>query len=193
MQSLRFEKRNAHNKILGCLVTGLIEMMMDIKIHRQTEKLKCIEIGSHIGESALIMSSFHFIEKFYCIEIKEDRAKVISERLRHIKDKVEIYNESSKTCHNKFTDASVDMIYIDTLHDYKNTKEHLELYAPKVKRGGFICGHDYHFTQKLENINGVKKAVDEFMEQYRLKQLMTYRDSSFCIIKESTDQKIFKD
>jgi uncharacterized Rossmann fold enzyme len=56
-------------------------------------------------------------------------------------------------------DASLDFVFIDAAHDYEGCKADIEAWAPKVKRGGLIAGHDY------ENVAfpkfGVKRAVDE--------------------------------
>lgn len=178
MQSYRFfpEKKDRGGK----LVSGLIEMMLDIKTYRKSEKLKCLEIGSHIGESALIMASFPFVEKFYCIENDETKIETLSNRLFYFGNKVEICNKDAEKCVNMFTYRSIDMIYIDAIHDYEHTKNFLKLYLSKIKIGGFICGHDYFFEP---NITGVKQAVDEFMEEYRYRKLKTYIDGSFCITK----------
>lgn len=54
-------------------------------------------------------------------------------------------------------DESMDLVFIDANHSYKSTKEDIEMWAPKVRKGGVICGHDYENPQWA----GVKKAVDE--------------------------------
>lgn len=42
-----------------------------------------------------------------------------------------------------FEDASLDFVYIDSVHDYAHVKETFERWWPKVKAGGIIAGHDY--------------------------------------------------
>lgn len=76
-------------------------------------------------------------------------------------------------------DNSIDICLIDASHIYSDVKKDIKAFLPKVKKGGFICGHDYDkhvedrvgkFTQEeLENdfVNfahcGVVQAVyDEF-------------------------------
>lgn len=51
----------------------------------------------------------------------------------------------------------VDFIFIDANHEYEFVKNDIELYWPKIKPGGFLCGHDYSGGHP-----GVTKAVDEF-------------------------------
>jgi hypothetical protein len=62
-----------------------------------------------------------------------------------------------------FRDNYFDWIYIDTEHSYKTTKAELELYAPKMKEGGIIAGHDYIQGNWKDLIRyGVVEAVYEF-------------------------------
>jgi hypothetical protein len=48
------------------------------------------------------------------------------------------------------------MIYIDASHDYISVKEDINLWLPKLKPGGVICGDDY-----ILGWPGVIQAVDE--------------------------------
>lgn len=56
-----------------------------------------------------------------------------------------------------YEDKSFDMVFIDAGHTYEEVKEDIKTWLPKVKKGGILCGHDYH-PQKWP---GVVKAVDE--------------------------------
>mgnify|MGYP003965012587 CR=1 FL=1 len=54
-----------------------------------------------------------------------------------------------------FQDESCDVVYIDMQHSYEAVKEDIEHWLPKVKKGGYISGHDYPYAP------GVAKAVHE--------------------------------
>jgi predicted O-methyltransferase YrrM len=58
-----------------------------------------------------------------------------------------------------------DIIYIDASHEYLNVKYDLELYFELLANGGTIFGDDY-------NIDGVKRAVDEFVANKNLKLVL---------------------
>jgi len=66
-----------------------------------------------------------------------------------------------------FPDDHFDCVYIDTSHGYDVTKAELEAYAPKVKVGGYLSGHDYVIGNWTSRIRyGVIEAVHEFCVQY---------------------------
>ncbi len=54
-----------------------------------------------------------------------------------------------------FDDNFFDFVFIDACHDDKSVQEDIKAWLPKIKDGGWLCGHDYD-----SNYTGVKKAVD---------------------------------
>ena len=170
---------------LGTQVCGLIELVYDIGIMSNQKPLRCVEIGSHKGESALIISSFPFIEKLTCVALCK-----YSEFQERLKQKikygvVDFVQASSIEYADLIENNSVDFVYIDAKHDYDSVKQDLSVWFPKVKIGGFLAGHDYDKNQWPD----VVQAVDEFFS-YTLKTwatvpmfLKTYIDSSYCFIK----------
>jgi predicted O-methyltransferase YrrM len=65
---------------------------------------------------------------------------------------------TSKAASKKFKNESLDVVFIDLTHTYESVKEDIQLWLPKVKKGGYIAGDDYH-----ENWKGVIQAVDELL------------------------------
>ena len=92
-----------------------------------------------------------------------------SDLYNHVLDKFK-KNENviilRKTSDNAFIETrTLDMVYIDGDHSYEGVRCDLELAAQWVKKGGWICGHDYCMNANKTQNNydfGVKKAVDEF-------------------------------
>jgi hypothetical protein len=65
----------------------------------------------------------------------------------------------------KIPDETIDVIYIDADHSYDGVVRDLALSRKKVKKGGWICGHDYLINGERANCLyrfGVRRAVDEF-------------------------------
>lgn len=58
---------------------------------------------------------------------------------------------------NKFENNSCDVVFIDMTHTYDSVKNDIETWFPKVKKNGYIAGHDYQ-----KDWPGVITAVNEF-------------------------------
>jgi len=52
--------------------------------------------------------------------------------------------------------GALDFAFIDAQHDYRSVRRDIELWLPKIRTGGLLCGHDYD-----RNFPGVVQAVDE--------------------------------
>jgi predicted O-methyltransferase YrrM len=74
-------------------------------------------------------------------------------------DNITLHEDYSYNVVDEFEDNSFDFIYIDASHTYEDTKKDIELYLPKVKKGGIIGGHDY----QQDEFPGVKKSVLELV------------------------------
>ena len=72
---------------------------------------------------------------------------------------------------NDYQDDFFDWIYIDTDHSYKTTLEELYAWQSKIKKDGYILGHDYIAGSLIEGHKyGVMEAVTEFClnEKFKL-------------------------
>lgn len=61
-----------------------------------------------------------------------------------------------------YADNSLDFVFIDAQHDYDSVKADILAWAPKVKQGGILAGHDYN----AEGDVGVGKAVRELLTDF---------------------------
>lgn len=43
-----------------------------------------------------------------------------------------------------YEDGSLDFVFIDAQHDYASVKADIAAWAPKVRPGGFLAGHDFN-------------------------------------------------
>ena len=99
---------------------------------------------------------------------------------------------------SRFEDNSLDLVYLDGNHAYEWVKEDIELWWPKIKKGGVLTGHDYldmdwkegmwadngkdkhiwmtgseHEKHIYAGLFGVNPAVDEFAEVNNLTMVLT--------------------
>ena len=76
-----------------------------------------------------------------------------------------------------FEDESMDFIFIDGLHTYKQVLTDCKNYYPKLKKGGMFCGHDF------TNIKEVNDAVMEFAKLIGIKEIKVIRQDVWCWFK----------
>lgn len=60
-------------------------------------------------------------------------------------------------------ESRFDVVFIDALHDYDSVMQDISLWWPKVREGGFICGHDYQ-----HKFPGVMRAVSDHFPLMRV-------------------------
>ena len=81
--------------------------------------------------------------------------------------KVKIVKDFSVNAAKTFPDHSFDWVFIDANHTYEAVRADLEAWLPKIKKGGYLCGHDYcHYAYY-----GVIRAVNEFLIEHGLSML----------------------
>jgi len=148
---------------------GLIHMLNDLR-NRLNENSKMIEIGSHMGESTMLFASTQLFSEIHAIEPfngEEEFNKLFDyswdyiqkefqKNIRYHKDIINLHKGYSWELADKFEDNSIDFIYIDGQHTYDDVARDLNLYLPKLKRGGILGGHDY-----VGAWPGVVRAVTE--------------------------------
>ena len=93
-------------------------------------------------------------------------------------NRVKIHREfSSQT---EFQKNYFDWVYIDGDHSYEVVKADLHKYYELIKKGGFLCGHDYGPTGP-DTHGGPKRAVDEFVKEKNLSLLVKGHCRDFVI------------
>lgn len=93
-------------------------------------------------------------------------------------DRCFLIRKTAEDACEDFKDCSLDFVFIDGAHDYKNAYNDISLYYPKVKTGGYIMGHD--FNEKM--FPGVVKAVKEYFE---LEEVLVDSNSTCWYVKKS--------
>ena len=87
--------------------------------------------------------------------------KGLRRNLRAYSDKLVFIEKFSEDAVDDVPD-DMDFIYIDGNHDYAYIKKDVDMYYPKLKKGGVLCGHDFQ-------IPDVARAVTELAKKYDLK------------------------
>lgn len=74
-----------------------------------------------------------------------------------VKEFINPIRETSVKASKQYKDASLNCVFIDGAHDYKNVYQDISAWLPKIKPGGILSGHDYFhppIQQALEEILG---------------------------------------
>ena len=72
-------------------------------------------------------------------------------------DNIELnYDESIKVA-NRLKNGTMDLVYIDASHIYKDIKADILAWWPKIKKGGIMCGHDCELNATPEQIQQIKE------------------------------------
>lgn len=66
--------------------------------------------------------------------------------------------------------GSLDFVYLDGNHSKAYVLADLEAWAPKVRIGGMIAGHDYEIAKRHAHLE-VREAVDEFASTHKIEPI----------------------
>ncbi len=145
-------------------------------LHRSN--MLIVEIGSWKGYSTAHLATCikHSGGVLYAIDKWEDEN--IRKTFEHnlvslgLNGFVQLMQMASLEACKTFEDRSLDMVFIDANHTYKQFKDDLECWWPKVKAGGVICGHDCEAKYSelpIEQRNAIENKIDyDFIEIYGL-------------------------
>ena len=162
----------------GAELTGLIQLINDALNINPSKNQTWLEIGSYYGESALAFSSFEEVKKLFCIDpLEEEKESIFKKRLNHVWKKIESIKSFSWESAHLIENNTIDLLYLDANKSYDFVKGTLELYLPKIKHKGLICGHDYCEHAHKELV----LAVDEFINQHSPSLFKKYIDHSYLI------------
>lgn len=127
-----------------------------------------LEIGSYLGGSLVCIYEATKISgvsiKIIAIEPflwrlvnKENAVTTESQFYKNTKSiPLKLIKSKSDEAKNQIDDNSIDLLFIDGNHSYKQIKKDIENYWPKIKSNGILLGHDYK-----EDHLGIMQAVNE--------------------------------
>ena len=177
MNTQRFNNKIRNNSKANYQFMGFTHLLSAIcdNFHNREESLRMIEIGSYMGESTMMFASSGLFEQIDVIEPHRGNEAFNNENkinwsevkkefklnLRHFKNIIIHHKDFSHNVDDKFEDGSYDFVYIDADHSYESVKKDIELYLPKLKKGGIIGGHDYCPYSWPDVIKAVDESIGE--------------------------------
>ena len=141
-----------------------------------------VEIGSFAGVSSDLFA--RYCQKLYCIDIWASdpsyqeidpnalrTAEKMFDEVWMSHNNIEPIQAFSLDAVEDFKDGELDMVYIDGRHDYPSVIADIKAWMPKIKKGGWLTGHDIDLDG-----DRVLKAVQEVIgTDYK-----TYKDTSWA-------------
>ena len=146
---------------------------------------KVVEIGVRDGKNAEDMLSVakevylvdpyatYFEGRLIAYEEQGIYKRAMMMKLAPYGDRIYIFNTESTKAANLFPDRLFDYVYIDGDHSYEAVSKDLELWYPKVRKGGVLAGHDF-----VKDYMGVMEGVTNFANANKLKVMSMKQDGS---------------
>ena len=78
----------------------------------------------------------------------------LQEWAKEYQGRVFFHRHFTTYAHRFFNDGELDFIFVDAGHEYEDVKADIQAWYPKIKKGGYMIGHDINQVQ-------VRKAVRE--------------------------------
>ena len=144
----------------------------DYLIHNMPQDGTFVELGAWLGKSSAYLCDTATYQEIIIVDTWKGSLNELT-TTHKLATEVDIYKvfvqnmgtrkykaikATSKAISKKFANESLDVVFIDLNHTYEAIKEDIRLWLPKVKKGGYLAGDDYH-----EHWKGVIQAVDELL------------------------------
>lgn len=94
---------------------------------------------------------------------------------------IQVIRSTSQDAVGHVSKASLDWVYIDGSHYYDDVKRDLELWTPKIRCGGILCGDDYYWRDSSGEYS-VRRAVTEYVDKNSIANWRVYRSQYFMYI-----------
>ena len=155
--------------------------------------LKGVEIGVNRGSNAVKTIRVNPQLTLYCvdpwelydglndfddpIERKEAYARATWTLGQY--DNVHVIRKFSMDALKDFEDESLDFVYIDGNHEFPYVAEDIFYWSKKVKSGGLVAGHDYHFNKCNFAYLQVTEIVDAYTKAFKIKPWFVINEGIF--------------
>jgi hypothetical protein len=155
------------------------------------EDLVGAEIGVYKGGHAHEMLNYLKIKKLHLVdhylkyyapeaqqEVTQERQDVAKEEAQKLlaphEKNIVWHIKSSLDASAEVDDESLDFVYIDASHSYNDLTNDLYAWFPKVKKGGFVAGHDWGLREIRDAVNHFASKhsypVEELQEDWYFKK-----------------------
>jgi cephalosporin hydroxylase len=136
---------------------------------------RVVEIGLGSGKSCIFLAEAILnlgkqIERFVVVDNCQyggthQRNEIISNIVKSgLGNQIEFLEMSSLDASTKFPDGYLHYVFVDSSHEYSQSKAEIRLWQHKILHDGILAGHDIFSTENP----GVAQAVRELIPEGRL-------------------------
>lgn len=97
----------------------------------------------------------------------------VCKKLEKFGERCIVVRSDTTSASEKFENESLDFVYVDADHSYEGCKRDLLAWLPKIKKGGFITGHDL-------NWESVFKAISEVLPQFGIESVVSIGETCWA-------------
>jgi len=161
---------------------GIYELISYLNYYFDTSNAEMVELGSYGGQSTAIFSQY--FKKVTAIDPWEDYEELPTYKMEQVERTFDKFVGSQKNVEKRkgysveesktFEDRSLDFVYIDARHEEEYVLEDIETWLPKLKKNGFIGGHDFYLYPTVEPWVG--KAV---LSKFNKDDIIIFADCSW--------------
>lgn len=148
-------------------VGGLIEMMKYVRKNTPANRLLIAELGVASGVSTEVFAQHGHVHAY-----DHNMWQAAYDRFKGREDEVTLVWSDTFAAADAADEQQYDLIYIDTVHEYDFLKREILYWIPRVRKGGFIAGHDHNMQ-----FPGVQQAVNDVLGGAD----MIFADSSWIV------------
>lgn len=157
---------------LGVFNGDFSEMILDYLKSNRLHLIDPFEINEETYGDAMRLTTAYSTDKQYADVFDKFSHEILT-------GKVVVNRKYSYDAVKDYPNNYFNFIYIDASHLYKDVKQDLNDWLPKLKNGGLMCGHDYVNHDSF----GVIKAVDEFCSGHDFEMVLLNLDGGDWALK----------
>lgn len=158
-------------------VNSTVGLFAMIQAHFKPD-FEMVEVGSFEGTSTLMFALF--VKKVYSVDCYDykvpetgripshDRLFVRAEKT-FLKRTAKVPNiikirKTSVDAAGDFEDESLDAVYIDAEHDEESVRTDIQTWLPKIKKGGYLSGHDWWLSHIEKLVRGLNREINVYQD-----------------------------
>ena len=186
LQALIAELKLPQDQLGGCVELPNFDRSHLATLFGKLKYKAGAEIGVETGRySQLLLSRNPFIQKLYLVDAWKKYADYrlhvpqsqVDGLLAHAQQRLQPYSTITQFVRmfsldavKKFKDGSLDFVYIDANHSLPHVMDDLCAWAPKVRQGGIVAGHDYRRNRNVGRTQcHVVEAVCAYVAAFQIK------------------------